>query len=109
MPDLEWTKVESDDDFTTQLKNAGDKIVFVDFMAEWCGNCENLYPSLMDFAGKITTENAVFLKVDVDELEETAMTHQVTSMPRVLAFKNNEKVGEMFGTKSDKYKEFFEQ
>ena len=89
------------------MSGAGDKIVFVDFMADWCGNCENLYQTLMEFAGQITTDNAVFLKVDVDELEETAMQYEVTSMPRVLAFKNGNKVGEMFGTKTDKYKEFF--
>ena len=108
MPDLEWTVVENDDAFKAQISGAGDKVVFVDFMAEWCGNCENLYPTLMDFAGKITNENAIFLKVDVDDLEETAQTYEVTSMPRVLAIKNGNKVGEMFGTKVDKYKEFFE-
>ena len=51
MPDIEWTVVPSDDEFKTQLSGAGDKIVFVDFMADWCGNCENLYPTLMEFAG----------------------------------------------------------
>lgn len=104
MPDLEWKVVTDNAAFKTLIKESGDKVVFVDFMAEWCGNCENLYPTLMGFAGKITNENAVFLRVDVDALEETAQEYEITSMPRVLAFKNGNKVGEMFGTKADKYK-----
>ena len=36
--------------------------------------------------------DVVFLKVDVDECEEVAMTYKVSCMPTFLFFKNGEKV-----------------
>ena len=53
-------------EFKTILTEAGDKPVFVDFMAEWCGNCELILPTLEE-KNKELGDGAVFLQVDVDE------------------------------------------
>ena len=93
------------EEFKTELANAGDKPVFVDFMADWCGNCELILPKL-ELMNETLGEAAVFLKVDVDEQEDVAEEYEVTSLPRMICFKNGEKVGEMQGNKPEKYEEF---
>lgn len=40
--------IEDHASFQNELKNAGAKPVFVDFMAEWCGNCEKIMDNLND-------------------------------------------------------------
>ena len=103
-----YKKVDDLAAFDAELSAAGDKPVFVDFMADWCGNCEKIMDNLDALAAQYS-DKAVFLQVDVDANEETAEKFEVTALPRVLCFKNGNKVGEMFGNKDEKYTEFFGQ
>ena len=99
---MAYTQIDTLDAFKQQLADAGSKPVFVDFMADWCGNCEMIKDNLDSLAGSIG-DKAVYLMVDVDANEETAELYEVTSLPRVLCFKDGQKVGEMQGNKDDKY------
>ena len=92
--------------FEAELQAAGDKPVFVDFMADWCGNCEKIFDNLEALASQYG-DKAIYLQIDVDANEETAEKFEVTALPRVLCFKKGEKVGEMFGNKDEKYTEFY--
>jgi thioredoxin 1 len=48
---------------------AGDKPIFIDFFAEWCGPCKMISPKFEEFANS-HKDHAVFIKIDVDEAEE---------------------------------------
>ena len=56
------------DEFNAEI--AVDQLVVVDFYADWCGPCKAIAPKIEEMAAE--NEDVVFLKVNVDENEETA-------------------------------------
>jgi len=56
-------EITSKEQFDAALADS-DKLVMVDFRAEWCGPCKMLKPVLHDFAEK--RDDVVLLTVDVD-------------------------------------------
>ena len=75
---------------------AGDKTVFCDFWASWCGPCRMLAPVFEEISEKYEGQ-AVFVKVNVDEEEELAMQYRISSIPNVIAFKNGQPVDSSLG------------
>lgn len=78
----------SDDSFMEELNKAGDKPVFIDFYAQWCGPCKMAAPVVdklaQEYAGK-----AVIAKLDVDENGQTAQQFGVMSIPTVVVMKKD--------------------
>ncbi|MDD6995324.1 MAG: thioredoxin [Candidatus Borkfalkiaceae bacterium] len=65
----------------------GEKTVFADFWATWCGPCRMLAPVFENLAEKYA-DQAEFVKVNVDEETDAAMKYGISSIPNVIAFKN---------------------
>ena len=65
----------------------GEKTVFADFWASWCGPCRMLAPVFEALAEKYA-DKAQFVKVNVDEEAEAAMKYGISSIPNVIAFIN---------------------
>lgn len=61
---------------------AGDKLVVLDFYADWCGPCRDLLPVLED-VGNDYADDIVVAKINVDENSELAMKFSVRSIPAV--------------------------
>jgi len=66
-------------DFLAALGNAGDKLVIVDFYAQWCGACRGVYPKIMQLAER--NEDIVFLKVEYDENKSVCKSLGVKMLP----------------------------
>jgi len=96
-------KCASHDELKKELADAGDKLVVVDFFAEWCGPCKIIAPIISEMAKE--NANVVFLKVDVDENEDSAAEYNISAMPTFIFIKNQEKIADMMGANAEKLKE----
>ena len=90
------------EDFETALALADSmgRSVVVDFTATWCGPCQMMAPHFealaQEFAGQID-----FIKVDVDQNQETAAYCQISAMPTFKVFRGFTEVGAMRGANAD--------
>ncbi|KAI4995743.1 hypothetical protein ZWY2020_037791 [Hordeum vulgare] len=56
--------------------------VVIDFTASWCGPCRIMAPVFADLAKKFP--NAVFLKVDVDDLKSFVMNYNISRIDTMI-------------------------
>merc|ERR1712100_50814 len=63
--------------------------------ATWCGPCQRIAPVFVKFAEEMP--DVVFVKVDVDENEETAAACNISCMPTFQMYKSGTKVHERTG------------
>ncbi|TPX37133.1 hypothetical protein SmJEL517_g01014 [Synchytrium microbalum] len=85
--------VQSADEFHTTI--AGDKVVFVDFFATWCGPCKAISPIFEKLSSQFP--NAVFIKVDVDEIPDISEEAGIRAMPTFQTYKAGKKIAELVG------------
>jgi thioredoxin 1 len=79
------TEITSETQFNQYLNNtSGNKYLFVDFYAQWCGPCKRVAPFIHILSEKYT--NVTFLKVDVDECDSLSHKYKVSAMPTFLIF-----------------------
>jgi len=80
---------------------AGDKLVVVDFTATWCGPCQMMAPIFEALSQEYP--DVQFIKVDVDQNDETAAACGVEAMPTFQFFKGSAtKIDELVGASKDK-------
>ena len=72
------------------------KVVLVDFWAEWCGPCRMIAPMIEELANEYDGK-AVIGKLDVDNNQESSVKFGVRSIPTLLLMKNGEVVKQLVG------------
>ncbi len=76
-------------------------VVVVDFYADWCPPCRMLGPvvekAAEEYAGKVK-----FVKVNVDKHQDLAGKYEVTSIPRLIIFKDGRQVDSDVGYRDGK-------
>lgn len=96
-------KLSSKEQFDALL--AGPKPVVVDFFATWCGPCKMFAPTFEAAAEK--HDDIEFLKVDVDEFEDLAVSLGISYVPTIMLFKSGEKIDYFVGPKKEEDFEAF--
>ncbi|URE14564.1 Thioredoxin [Musa troglodytarum] len=87
----EWAK-------NWQSHTQSNKLMIIDFAASWCGPCRSIEPAIKAMSARFT--NAVFLKVDVDELP-VSKQWKVQAVPTFVLVKRGQEVGRIVGAKKD--------
>lgn len=80
------------------------KLVVVDFFATWCGPCKMIAPLLEKFAQQYA-DQAVFYKIDVDELGAVAQEQEVSAMPTIILYKDGKVVDKIIGANPNAIKQ----
>ena len=78
-----------------------DKLVIVDFWAEWCGPCKALAPMLEKVAGEYADKGVLLVKLNVDEEPFIAAQFQVRSIPTVYAIFQGQPVADLTPARSE--------
>ena len=78
-----------------------DKIVLIDFYADWCGPCKMFSPVVEAIATE--NEDIKVVKVNVDDAQDLAIQYQVMSIPTTVVIKEGKEVNRAVGmvSKSD--------
>ncbi|MGB3850669.1 MAG: thioredoxin [Tunicatimonas sp.] len=69
----------------SQLINAGEQPVLVDFYATWCGPCQTLGPIVQDIA-QTFKDRVKVIKIDVDKNQALANQYKVRGVPTLILF-----------------------
>ncbi len=89
----------SDKNFQQQTKN---KIVIVDFWAEWCAPCRMMAPVLNEVASELNGNHRVG-KVNIEQYQMLAQKYKVRSIPTLILFKDGKEVDRFVGVKSKEF------
>ena len=71
----------------------------VDFWAEWCGPCKMMNGPLDEIAGA-NKDKLTVAKLNVDENQSTAMSHEVMSIPTMIIFQDGVEKKRLVGARS---------
>jgi putative thioredoxin len=72
-----------------------EKLVILDFWAEWCGPCKQLTPILEKVAADYAERGVMLAKINVDENKFIASQFQVRSIPTVYAIFQGQPVADL--------------
>ena len=88
----------TDENFEELVINS-DKLVIVDFWAEWCGPCKMLNPVIEELSNDFA-DKAIIAKVNVDESPNIAQKYSVRSIPSLLFFSKGSVIEQLIGVSS---------
>src|SRR5471032_2140037 len=87
-------------DFDREVAQS-DKLVIVDFWAEWCGPCKMIAPLLDEIARELP-DKVKIVKVNVDNEQQLAQKFGIYNIPTLLFFKGGNVIEQVVGSTGKK-------
>jgi thioredoxin 1 len=91
------TSTATTQSFTADVLRS-DKLVLVDFWAEWCPPCRMVSPVLEEIADE-HADRLTVVKVDADENPELTLAYGVLGLPTMALFSGGELVRKIVGAR----------
>ncbi len=85
----------NDEDFEADVLKS-EKVVLIDFWAEWCGPCKMIAP-LLDEAADQYADKLKIAKLNIDENPNTPAKYQIRSIPTLMLFKDGSVLAQKLG------------
>jgi thioredoxin 1 len=89
----------TDENFDEKIAET-DKLVLVDFFADWCAPCRMLGP-ILEKIEKEMEDKIVLMKINLDQAPKTADKFNVDKIPTVFFFKAGKQVANFVGLISE--------
>ncbi|MDP2925404.1 MAG: thioredoxin [Nanoarchaeota archaeon] len=93
-----YTETEVTHEEFKKIINNSEKVVVVNFFAEWCMPCLMMTPILEDISELM--KEVSFVRINVDDNEDLASKHNVSSVPCLIMFKNGKEMDRIIGSHS---------
>ena len=90
--------IQDEAEFDSLLAGDPDKVLVVDFTAEWCGPCTRVAPMMEQLVDDYGDRVKVF-KLDVDVNKPISKRLNIRGIPAVIMFKGGETVERIVGAK----------
>jgi putative thioredoxin len=88
--------IEDANQFNQILEKSKERLLLLDFYADWCPPCKELAPILEKIA-KEKSATVTIYKINVDRNRELSDSFRITGIPHVAFFKNKENVFSLTG------------
>ncbi len=99
VPNHEKILTLTDKNFQQQTKN---RLVLVDFWAEWCAPCRMMAPILNEVAAELDGK-AFVGKVDVQQYQDLSTKFKIRGIPTLILFKDGKEVNRFVGVKTKEF------
>ena len=88
------SRIIGTEEFNLEVRSS-DGIKVVDFFATWCGPCKMLAPVFESVSEEL--DEAMFVKVDIDQSLELAQKFGISTVPTMMIFKDGQVVDKLVG------------
>lgn len=82
-----------------EMAKKDNKLVIIDFFAEWCGPCKMMAPVFERLAGDMK-DTCIFAKIDVDQCKASAKEFKIQAMPTIVITRDGKELGRLVGSKT---------
>ncbi|MGB6010262.1 MAG: thioredoxin domain-containing protein [Desulfobacterales bacterium] len=88
--------INSLEQFNKIMETSEERLLILDFYADWCPPCKELFP-VLEKIGKENRDSVTIYKINIDRHSELANSFRVTGIPHVAFVKNKENVLSLTG------------